>query len=194
MNKLRTPVGALYFLVLLFATGCGEKENAPIVPVASPTPTPAPRFGVVVEGQRFTWSDKKGNRVAEISAESGAATGANAADAVGEMKNAKAILYQNGKAVATLTANKLQPNTKTRTVTGIGNVLLRSMNAPDGIVSTLRADRMVWEYDRDKIHGTGNVLVTHGDMVQMPGIAIDADTALQTVRMTGGDAPITGTF
>ncbi|MBC8135737.1 MAG: LPS export ABC transporter periplasmic protein LptC [Fibrella sp.] len=162
--------------------------------VASPTPTPAPRIGAVTEGPRFAWSDKLGNRVAEISAESGAATGAGADDVAGEMKKARAILYQNGKPVATLTADKLQPDTRTRKITGSGNVRLVSRSTPDGIVSSVRADHMVWEYDRNQIHGTGNVLVTQGDLARIPGTAIDADTALQTVTMTGGSAPITGTI
>ncbi len=197
MNNLSRWYATFFVLAsVLVAAGCGKTEEAreTAIPTPSPTPTPAPRLGAVVEGARFAFSDTNGKRVAEIMAESGAATGAGADDAVGEMRNARATLYRDGVPAATMTANKLEPDTRTRTITGTGNVRLTSRTLFNGVVTAVRADRMVWEYDRDKIHGTGNVLVTHGDTVRMPAIAIDADTALQTVNMTGGGAPITGTY
>ena len=69
-----------------------------------------------------------------------------------------------------------------------------SRSTSDPVVNRVRADQVVWDYDGNKIHGTGNVLVSRGDQVRIPGVAIDADTALQTANITGGDAPITGTF
>lgn len=195
MNNLPRWSGTIWILAsLLVAAGCGKTEEVPVTAPPSPTPTPAPRIGAVVEGARFAFSDKNGKRVAEITAESGAATGTGEDDAIGEMRNARATLYRDGVPAATMTANKLEPDTRTRTITGTGNVRLVAEKTSDGVVSTVRADRMVWQYDRNKIHGTGNVLVTHGNVARIPGTTIDADTSLRIVKMTGGTAPITGTI
>lgn len=195
MLKLQSLFGTVCVLIPLIAIGCGKKENAPAAIVASPPPTPAPKVGVVAEKQRFAFSDKDGKRVAEISADSGAATGTNVDNIVGEMKNAQATLYQKGKPVATLTADKVIPDTQKRTITASGNAKVQSVDAADGIPSVLKANTLVWAYDQNNITGRGNVEYTKRGVITIPATFFTGDASFRQYKLLNEtSSPVVGKF
>ena len=149
---------------LVIAGGCAPPAKRPVAAPASPLPSPVARLGAVADSPELTFTDKNGKRVASIAAQSGAVVGSTGMDTLGNLQKARAMLYQNGKPAAILTAN------------------------------TIRADQMVWNHDRHRVTGTGNVVLSSGDAVRLPGTTLVADTRLQSAEITGGDAPITGTI
>jgi lipopolysaccharide assembly outer membrane protein LptD (OstA) len=133
--------------------------------------------------------------VAEISAELSAATGTNPDNIVGEMRNAQATLYQDGKPSATLTADRVLPDTRKRTITARGNARVQSLNAADGIPSSLRADSLVWDYDRNNITGRGDVVYTKQDVITIPATYFNGDTSLLKYELQNeSDSPVIGKF
>lgn len=181
-------------IIVVMVCGCAPRNADLSAAKVSPPPTPAPRLGAVADAPTFGFSDRDGNRVASVVAESGAVTGTGGTDALGELTKATATLFQKNVAVATVTADKMQADQEKRTLTATGNVQMKTVVSGSEPKGELRADRMTWRYDANEVRGTGNVLVTRGAQVRIPGTAIIADTALKTVEMTGGDAPITGTI
>jgi len=151
-------------------------------------------MGAVIDSPTFALSDKSGKPVTKITAQSAAATASSDKDALGELTKATADLYQNGKHIATLTADKLKVDSKRRTLTAQSNVVIESKDATTGDKKTVRADAVRWEYDRDKIVGNGNVLLQQGELVRVPAASFVADTALKTCDLSSDGSPITGTY
>ena len=179
---------------LVIAGGCAPPAKRPVAAPASPLPSPVARLGAVADSPELTFTDKNGKRVASIAAQSGAVVGSTGMDTLGNLQKARAMLYQNGKPAAILTANTIRADQKTRIITATGNVVLSTVNPENNSANRARADQMVWNHDRHRVTGTGNVVLSSGDAVRLPGTTLVADTRLQSAEITGGDAPITGTI
>ncbi len=192
MNIIRTVWGSACFSLPIVAAGCAATPDHVGTFVASPPPTPAPRLGAVVRKVGFAWSDKNNRLVADVTGESGAATGGNGLNTLGEIRNGKATLYQRGKPSATLTADTLLADSDRQRVTANGNVLVRSQSDAGGGVGTLQADHVVWEYEQGQIVGTGHVVLTREDSIRVHAVRLVADTALQTVDLIGEEEPTLG--
>ncbi|MBC7808736.1 MAG: hypothetical protein H7145_21590 [Akkermansiaceae bacterium] len=195
MNKPRTYCEAICLVAILSVAGCAPEDSTPVVLIASPTSTPTPRLGAVAQGLRFTWSDKNGQRVADVAAESGAGTIGTADDALGQLRDGKATLYHKGKAVATLTADKVTGDRKTHRLTAVGNAKVQVLNSSDGIPSHLKANEIVWDYDADRVTGRGDVVYTKENVISFPATYFTGDTRLERFQSRNDSStPIKGTF
>ncbi|MBC8142325.1 MAG: LPS export ABC transporter periplasmic protein LptC, partial [Armatimonadetes bacterium] len=173
--------------------GCAPAKDAPR-PVSASVASP-PRLGAVADAPTFGWSDKDGNRVAQIRAESGAATGATGADTLGELTKGTATLFQNNKAVATVTADKMKADQAKRTLTATGNVITRSLRTDAVALDTLRADTVLWNYDTDRITGRGNVTLSKANVWSIPATSFSGNTDLQNFLLTNdGEKQAVGNF
>ena len=184
-------VVCIALLTALAAPGCALRNKSLS---ARPSPSPVEKLAATAGNLTVAYSDKAGLPVVHIAAKSAAGIGASGDDgqAVGQLRDATATLYQHGKAAATLTADTLHADSATRVVTATGNAVVRSLGAGRG--GSVRADTMRWEYDRDHLDGTGNIVLTYGEQVRMPGKSFVANTQLESATVTGGDAPITGKY
>lgn len=145
-----------------------------------------------VRGLDLTLTDKNGVIVARIKAQSGLVGrtgGGTAGDVAGATTRTEATLHDKGKPTVILTARRIRADQATRSVTGEGDVIARSLVQPGS--PTVRADRMTWRPGEKTIRGAGNVLLTR-DGVRIPGASFVADTGLRTIEVSGSDAPIAG--
>jgi len=194
---------------LAVLNGCGGRKTAQETkrpdpsPKASPSPSPFP-LAATVQGLTLTITDTKGIRVAVIKARAGTVgpkkTGANDApsgDAAGALVEGVATLYQNGKPAATFAADRINADRAAQTVVGVGNVRVSSLPQEGGTAAaqtTARADTATWRYGKDKIVGSGNVVIARGQEINLPGASFEADTAIRSFTIKGSGSPATGTF
>jgi len=193
-------------LLFVFAAGCAPKGSdppaaaspSPPAPVASPSPAKPFGFEATVRGLNLTLTDPRGVPMARLQAKAGtvgpkkSGGDAPAGDAVGTLRDGTATLYQAGKPVATLTAETITADRAKRTVTGRGNVVVRSLTQKEA--TSVRADTMVWEHDTDRITGRGHVLLTRAPDARLPGERFEADTRIRRFTLFGSGEPATGTF
>jgi lipopolysaccharide assembly outer membrane protein LptD (OstA) len=111
---------------------------------------------------------------------------------VGSLSQGTAILYQEGKPAAKLTADSVRAEQETRIVTAKGNATVTSLSDPNS--PAIRADTMIWRYETGTITGTGNVLVTRKPDIRVPGTSFTADTRLHSFTLNGGAGAATGTY
>jgi hypothetical protein len=188
-------------VLLLVGAGCKREagDKKPGTPSPSPS-TKASPSGLPVEAQlgnlELTMLDEKGRTIVEVKAKAGAVgpgrPGADMGSAVGSLSGGTAILHQEGKPAAKLTADSLRADQETRTVTAKGNATVTSL--ADSSAPAIRADTMIWRYETGTIKGNGNVLVTRKPDLRVPGTSFTADTRLQTFTLSGGAGPVSGTF
>ena len=98
-----------------------------------------------------------------------------------------ATLYQNGIPEAYMTAPRAVGDQSTRTITATGGVFIKSLTdrGPSGR-STLRADRVQWQADKNQVLATGHVAYKNGkNGLILRGPAFQADTALRTLHSVG---------
>lgn len=185
---------------ILSASGCqGGKRSASAKPSPSPSAKPSPS-GLPLEAQLgnldLTLIDEKGRTIAEVTAKAGAVgpgkAGTQAGGVVGSLSKGTAVLYQEGKPAAKLTADSLRADKDTGIVVANGNAVVTSL--ADLTTPAIRADTMTWKYDPGTITGTGNVLVTRKPDMRIPGTSFSADTRLRKFTLKGGAGPATGTF
>ena len=204
MQKLHTANIVLFTVgaasLLSAASGCqGVKQSSNAKPSQSPYAKPSPS-GLSLEAQLgnldLTLIDEKGRTIAEVTAKAGSVgpgkAGTPTGAVVGALNKGTAILYQEGKPSAKLTADSLQADKDTRTVVATGNAVVTSLADPN--TPAIRADTMTWKYDPGTIHGTGNVLVTRKPDLRVPGASFTADTRLRKFTLKGGAGSATGTF
>lgn len=179
--------------------GCAEKAAKPQgEPTRSETPKPEEKpqtlpIAGTLRGGEVTLFDENGVLVAQVKARSGAVgQKSSQGGTAGLLYQSEATLHENGKPVATLTAEEVTADEKTHIVTGKGNVMARSLTEPGS--PTVRADEMVWRPDKNEIRGSGNVLVTRENSLNLPGKAFVADTRIRRINMTAGDDPATLRF
>lgn len=184
---------------LLAAAGCGPKKSEGPKPSPSPSVKSSPRAApleATVRDLDLLLTDPKGAPVAQIKAEAGSVGPGGAASGSagyqGALRVGTATLYQEGKAAATLRADELKADQAKRTVTGRGNVVVRSLQSPES--PAIRADEMTWRYDDDTVTGSGNVLVTRAPDLQVPASRFEADTRVRDFTLYGGGKPATGSF
>jgi len=170
--------------------GCGHGPTRDSGPSPSATPTP---FLVKAQVNHIdaTLFDDAGKTMAQVKADATAVGhgegAAKVSDPIGIASNATATLYQKGKPVAVLTADKLHADRDERTLIGVGHVKVRSLTQPDA-PPTIQADTMTWGYKENHIEGSGHVLLTRGESMQLPGASFTADTELKSATLNG-DSP-----
>jgi len=139
--------------------------------------------GALAQGLDLTLADNKtGVIVARIKASTGA-VGMTGPDegAAGALSNGTATLYDKGKPAATVTADRIFADQATRTITGKGHVVARSLihkGAP-----TVRSDTMVWRYADSTIRGNGNVIMSQEPSVYLRGERFTANTEMRRVEV-----------
>ncbi len=201
-RKTRRATASIAAIVLWGVGGCGQKKDgdkkaASATPKPSATTAPLP-VNVAVEGLQSTLFDKNGQIVAQISAKEAATgtknkEGAARPEGLGLLKTAHAVLFKNGKPSAQMDADTMEADRQTRIVVGTGNVRLKSLQADaKSNAPALRADTMTWKHDTDEVRGKGNVLITNGPDVSLPGENFEGNTALRTFRVWNGQDPQNG--
>jgi lipopolysaccharide assembly outer membrane protein LptD (OstA) len=144
----------------------------------------------------LTLIDEKGRTIVEVTARAGAVgpgkAGTQTGGVVGSLSGGTAVLYQEGKPAAKLTADSVRAEQETRTVVAKGNATVTSLADPN--TPAIRADTMTWRYETGTIKGTGNVLVTRKPDLRIPGTSFSADTRLHSFTLNGGAGPATGTL
>lgn len=174
------------------AAGLNRPKSAEPVPPAAGATTKTPPekaekkpgdVGALAQGLDLTLADNKtGVIVARIKASTGAVgmTGPEEG-AAGALSNGIATLYDKGKPAATVTADRIFADQATRTITGKGHVVARSLihkGAP-----TVRADTMVWRYADRTIRGNGNVIMSQEPSIFLRGERFVANTELRKVEV-----------
>jgi hypothetical protein len=176
------------------ASGCRPKprgERAAAKQTEPEKKNEDPPLAGEVRGLDLTLTDKNGVIIARIKAQAGLVgrTGTGVGDVAGATTRTEATLHDKGKPTVILTARRIRADQATRSVTGEGDVIARSLVQPGS--PTVRADRMTWRPGQNTIRGAGNVLLTR-DGFRMPGTSFVADTRLRTIEVSGSDAPIAG--
>jgi len=180
---LSMGVAALFAVVA--AVGCSPHRSADASkPSPSPSASTGPSYGGIVANPEYRLVDLHNKPVMQITAQGGIG-GTGDGMTFGELTKGRATLYRDGKAVATLTADKMKADNKTRILTATGNVLVRSRNDTDGTPKSVRADTMRWDHDKNQITGDGHVVLAYGATVQIPGRSFVADTAIQSFDVVG---------
>jgi len=159
----------------------GEKKSAS-----------SPNLGMVGQGTVMDLPDPKfpGKGVPLLHVRAATVTGQSAETGLlGSMTQVSALLYQQGKQAATLTAPLARGDSLRGSVvvTATGGVFIRSLLHPG---TTLRADRLVWTPSArtNQIVATGHVVWTDGKTHgTIKGSRATADTAVKTVAMGAGD-------
>ena len=201
--KIRALAGRLSAAVIAAAllvplVGC--RPSNPELPAAKTAATPTPDvtatpfpLRVNVSGVNSTLFDTKGQRIADIRAAKIAAGSNNGQknDPMGTVTQGTATLYQEGKPAATFSADLLRADRDSRTLTGTGNVRLRSLQAD---APAIRADTMTWQHDKNRVAGTGNVLITRAPDMRLPGKRFTADTQVRKFKLYTGGATANGSF
>jgi len=180
--------------------GAGKPSPVAAAPTPSASPTKKPfEVEATVEGLDVTLTDSAGKPVLRLQAKVGTVGPSDAGaelpqgDALGALKDGRATLYQDGKPLATLTADTITADRAKRTVTGRGGVTVRSLGQEE--TTTVRADTITWEYDKNTLVGRGNVLLTRNPGVaRVPAERFEANTALRTLTLHGSGEPATGTL
>ena len=178
-------MGVAVLFAVMSMIGCAPRRSTNASkPSPSPSASAGPSYGAIVTNPEYTLIDVHNKPVMQITAQGGVG-GTGDGNTFGELTKGRATLYRDGKAVATLTADKMKADNKTRVLTATGNVLVRSRNDTDGTPKSVRADTMRWEHDKNQITGEGNVMLSYGTTVQIPGRSFVADTAIQSFDVTG---------
>ncbi|MDX1933963.1 MAG: hypothetical protein SFU56_15290 [Capsulimonadales bacterium] len=195
--RQRTILG-LALCLTVFATGAGCGRKSKETASSKPTPTPPP-LSATSTGLSVSVYDSKGDvspsgalpKVLDLKSRgAGASTGAEGETVV--VSRGSAVLYQEGKASATLTADRLAANREERTVVATGNVVATSLSQPRA--PAVRADKMVWTHDRNLLTGNGNVVMTARPDFVLHGRSFTADTKLSRYRVKMGQTPSSGTL
>ncbi|MES2463231.1 MAG: LPS export ABC transporter periplasmic protein LptC [Armatimonadota bacterium] len=202
----RIAAAAFGFAALLpFATGCnngGGKDQSTKKPSPSPSAKASPA-GIPLEAQisdiDLTLLDENGRTIVQVTAKAGAVgpgqpgkAGAQPGGVVGSLSGGTAVLYQEGKPTAKLTADSVRAEQESRTVVARGNATVTSLADPSS--PAIRADTMTWRYDTGTITGVGNVLITRKPDLRVPGKSFSANTRLNSFTLNGGAGPATATF
>jgi hypothetical protein len=144
----------------------------------------------------LTLLDEKGRTIVQLTARAGTVgpgkAGTQMGGTVGTLSGGTAVLYQEGKPAAKLTADSVRAEQESRTVVAKGNATVTSLAAPN--TPAIRADTMTWRYETGTIKGVGNVLVTRKPDLRIPGSSFSADTRLRSFTLKGGAGVGTGTF
>ena len=192
--------------ILFVATGCTGGNNARNA-AGKPSPSPSAKARPAVlplEAQigdlDLTLIDEKGRTIVQVTARAGAVgpgkagTGATPqpGGVVGSLSHGTAVLYQEGKPAAKLTADSVRADQETRIVTAKGNATVTSLSNPSS--PAIRADTMTWRYETGTITGIGSVLVTREPDMRVPGTSFSADTRLRSFTLNGGAGAATGTY
>ena len=191
-------LAAICAAALFAIAGCGPKSSGGGAPKASPSPSPSPKappLEATVTDFDLLLTDSKGAPVARMKAKAGSVgpgVGAAGAAYQGTLLNGTATLYQEGKPAATMRADKVEADQAKRTVTGRGNVVVKSLQSAES--PAIRADEMTWSFDKNKVRGRGKVLVTREPDWNIPAESFEADTQVREVTLFGKGAPATGSF
>lgn len=173
----------------LLALAAGVAASAGLT-WAKPDAPPADIRGAI-QGFQAVLPDAqhKGKPLWEISAKSVDATFSQ--NSVAVLHGVTAYLYQNGVRSAVLTAPRAVGDKASRTITATGRVHVRSLTKQKAYhgafgFTTLDADTVQWQADKNHIVATGHVRCKSGaNGMVLTGPAYVADTKLQTFRSTG---------
>ncbi len=192
MRNQQAARHALCIGVLVLLAGCHKQaveQKSGANPPTKPTPLP---ISAVSEGVNLTVYDLNGMVVLGLKADAAGANAKGNSTKEVVVQKGNATLYQKGKAVATLTANNLTAHTDTRTIEANGNVITKSLTQAGS--PTIRADKMLWEHDKNLLTGSGHVLVTAEPAYSLPAESFTADTKLSHYRLKLAPAPGTGNY
>jgi hypothetical protein len=163
-----------YIAGLLLAAGAIVSEAAP---------KPAENRNIPVTGQGFTMTLPDPKHPGWLLWKAAAATGVilpvgKAQHAT--LTDAKATMFQSGKAAATIVAPKVVGDTGPMLILASGGVRITSLLDKG---STLRADRVLWYARQNKVIADGHVVYRDGKYgMVFTGPRLVADTALRSVR------------
>lgn len=183
---------ALALALLVCPSFCPPTGAAPAPKKGEKKSAPPPNLGVVGQGTVMDLPDPKfpGKGVPLLHVVAATVTGQSAETGLlGSMTRVSALLYQQGKQAATLTAPLARGDSLRGSVvvTATGGVFIRSLLHPG---TTLRADRLVWTPSArtNQIVATGHVVWTDGKTHgTLKGPRATADTAVKTVVMGPGE-------
>lgn len=182
-NRRTTPVP--FSMVLSCLLFCSTGVAAP----ARKGAPSAPSLGASMQGIVVDLPDPKfpGKSVPLCHVRAASATGQSAETGfLGSMTQVSALLYQQGKAAATLTAPRADGNSlrKAVVVTARGGVVVKSLTQAG---TKLTADTVVWYAGLNKIVATGHVFYRDGKTgATMTGPVMNADTNLKMVSLASG--------
>lgn len=101
----------------------------------------------------------------------------------GSLTGVSAVLFQKGRATATLAAPLARADSAQQTVTASGRVHVKSLVEPGTMID---ADTVVWHAKTNVVDATGNVVYRNGKSgVTLRGPRFRANTALQTITSVG---------
>lgn len=101
----------------------------------------------------------------------------------GALTGVSAVLFQKGRATATLAAPLARADSAQQTVTASGRVHVKSLIEPG---TTLDADTAVWHAKTNVVDAAGNVVYHSGkNGITARGPRFRANTALQTITSVG---------
>jgi len=190
MPKLRRATA----LAIVLLAGCASHAPAPAgAPTATPTPgaaasaKPVPIHIVTKSsGDRYATMTQRinGRTTYEIRALSSVADRPGAANAVATFEQPHITFHdRNGKTMIA-DAPKAKITQQDKSVLMSGGVHARTQ---DGNVLT--CDQLRYDGKTEKIHGTGHVVLTGQNGVELAGDQLDADVRLNDIRISHGSAP-----
>ena len=181
--------------LVAIVAGCGQPgggRTSARKPVESPrlaqTAPQPPRLRVETHGVRELSWQSNGKYIMRARADSFVA---DEETGKARLRRAKAILYKNGKEAASISADSIEADAKTETLSATGGTVVRSFANN----TSLRAGKIVWRHGLNKFSGSEGISVK-SDAGVLRADTMEGDTTLKEIELRsdkGGVASVNAT-